>query len=272
MFVLRQCGKQLLEFLVRDVLQGRENKLMRIQEHIKHSGQNLNVVQVEVNQLGVIVLDPLDGFLHICVVGRIHREELLLSGFRNAIPSQAHGLTLVEQGGVVLVLIHHRVEAEDGGQIDDLLLRGIVKGVFVLLAHVNGDLFFGLDVAGIPWRWDPLLSTNLALNERLELRLIRGLDGLLIDVLDQLLAIERPGGFLGAFIAIALVWRQEVVLQEQECSNYQDTTPIQKGYLHRDPLLWPVWLSPRGRAGPAGSPHPHHRTHSDPCHTVWRGW
>jgi len=34
-------------------------------------------------------------------------------------------------------------------------------------------------------------------------------------VLDQLLAVQRTGGFLGALIAVALVWRQEVVLKKK---------------------------------------------------------
>jgi len=87
--------------------------------------------------------------------------------------------------------------------------------VLVLLAHVDGDLFLGLDIAGIPrWR-DPLLSAHLALHIGLEFRLVGRLDGLLVDVLDQLLAVQRSGGFLGALIAVALVWRQEVVLKKK---------------------------------------------------------
>lgn len=177
--------------------------------------RNLNVVQVEVNQLGVIVLDPLNGLLDVCAVWRIHGEELLLRRLGDPVPAHAHRLALVEQRGMVLVLVHHRVEAQNGGQIDDLLLRGVVESVFILLAQIDGDLFLGLDVPGIPWRGHPLLAAHLALDEGLELWLVGGLDSLLVDVLDQLLAVQRPGGILGALIAAALIRRQEVVLKER---------------------------------------------------------
>lgn len=114
---------------------------------------------------------------------------------------------------MVLILIHHRVEAKNGSQIDNLLLRGIVQRMLVLLAHIDGDLFLRVNLTLIPWWWHPFLATHCALYEGLELRLVWRLDGLLVNVLDELFAIQRPSCILGALIAATLIWWQEVVLQ-----------------------------------------------------------
>lgn len=57
---------------------------------------------------------------------------------------------------MILVLVHHRVEAKDGGQIDDLLLRRIGQRLLVLVAEIDCDLLVGrLQLRRLRW-WYPL--------------------------------------------------------------------------------------------------------------------
>lgn len=73
----------------------------------------LNVVQVKLDEFRVVVLDAFDRLLDVRIVWRILRENLLGGVLGDAVPAHADRLALVQQRRVILVLVHHGVEAQD---------------------------------------------------------------------------------------------------------------------------------------------------------------
>lgn len=89
-----------------------------------------DVVEVEVLAVNVIVLDFLNAVLHICVIGWLNRQRLELGGLGNAAPTHAERPALVEQRRVVLLLVHHGVETEDGCKVVEELTTLLLSQVF----------------------------------------------------------------------------------------------------------------------------------------------
>ena len=73
----------------------------------------LDVVEVEHLQVGVVLPEPLDRLLRVGHVGRLGRHRLGPRGACDARPADVRLDPLSQQRGVVLVLVHHRVEAQD---------------------------------------------------------------------------------------------------------------------------------------------------------------
>lgn len=133
----------------------------------------------------------------------------------DAVPAGTNGLTLVQQRSMVLVLVHHGVEAENScgnstinhkysnhkhtlisplpatltSQINNLLLCGISQSLFVFITHINGDLLLGVQYRSILGRWFPFLAAHHTSNERFDLGYIGRFQRLFIDVIDEFLAV-----------------------------------------------------------------------------------
>lgn len=105
---------------------------------------------------------------------------------------------------MVLILIHHLVKAKNSGQVDDLLLGRIGQSLLVLLAHIDSDLLLGVEhLLRLRWR-NPFFATNRALDEGLNVGDVGSFESLLVDVLDEFLAVEWSRWILGAFVARTL--------------------------------------------------------------------
>lgn len=184
----------------------------------------------------VVVFYAFNCFVNVGGVGLLRRVDFRCRRLCDAIPSETNWLALVQQWCVVLILIHHLVEAENGSQIDDLFLGGVSECPLVLVTQVDSDLFFCL-LHSFALRWrDIFLTANCSSNKRLQIGNIWCFDCLLVDVVDQFLAIKWTGWWFWTFIAVTLVWWQEWILQRGE--------KIRRGRgwlcsfnLHRDQLL-----------------------------------
>lgn len=99
-------------------------------------------------------------------------------------------------------------------QINNFLLRGIGQRLLVLVTHVDRDLLLSVQLRCVLGRGLPLLAAHHARHERLQFRYVRRLQRLFVDVIDQLLSVERTSGFFLALVVVALVRWQEVVLSK----------------------------------------------------------
>lgn len=153
---------------------------------------HFDVVPVQVSQVGIIVFYAFNCIFNVGGVGFLWRIDFGGRSLCNAVPSEANGLALVQQRRMVLILVHHLVEAEDGGQVDDLFLRGVGERLLVLVAQIDGDLFFGGLHAHVLRGRDPLLASGQTGDVRLQVGNIWRFDSLLVDVIDELFAVEGP--------------------------------------------------------------------------------
>lgn len=76
-----------------------------------------DVVKVEVLAVGVIILEFLDAVLNVCVIGGLNRQRLELGGLGDAAPTHTERPALVQQRRVVLFLVHHGVETQNGCKV-----------------------------------------------------------------------------------------------------------------------------------------------------------
>ena len=105
---------------------------------------HLDIVEVEFAHLGVVLFDALDGLLGVGGVGRLGCHRLGSAGSRDAAPADLLRVQLLpEKGGVVLVLVHHRVEAQDRcrkgmeSQSSAAVSNGARRGNCLVWAHFN---------------------------------------------------------------------------------------------------------------------------------------
>ena len=71
-----------------------------------------DVVETEFDRFAIVVVDFENRLFRVGGVWRLERKSLWLRCFGHAIPAETH-FALVEERGVVLVLIHHRVESKN---------------------------------------------------------------------------------------------------------------------------------------------------------------
>lgn len=237
----------------------------------KHHQTHFNVIPIQISQFMVVVFYAFNWVLDVGGVGLLGRINLRWRCLCDAVPTETDGLSLVQQRRMVLILIHHLVEAEDGGQVDDLLLGRIGECLLVFVAQVDCDLFLGSLHASLLRRWNPFLSAHCSSHEGLEVGNIGRFNRLLVDVLDQFLAVEGSGRWFCTFVAGTLVWWQEWVLQREQKLHRSRIISLWNGavFLHRDRPL-----SLKSRSLPLTialgvCPHQCHRIHSDLFHKVW---
>ena len=74
---------------------------------------DVDVVEADLDELAVVVVDLEDRLFRVGGVGWLERQRLGLRRFCDAVPAQSHHL-FVEKRCMVLVLVHHRVETQNG--------------------------------------------------------------------------------------------------------------------------------------------------------------
>lgn len=140
----------------------------------------------------VVVFYAFNCVVNVGGVGLLGRIDLRRRSLRDTVPAETDWLTFVQQRRMVLILIHHLMEAENGGQIDNLLLGGVGESLLVFVTHVDGDLFLCLLHSLALRRWNPFLASDRSLHIWLQIGNIGCFDRLLVDVLNQFLAVEWP--------------------------------------------------------------------------------